>query len=97
MHLMQDLISPMDFVVGLSRCILGWDSIYVVVDQFSKTTHFIPCRVPYDASKVADLFSEEIIRYHGWVNFHRNFRLRYSFYEQVLEEFVAENRYCISI
>lgn len=42
-----------------------WDSIYVVVDRFSKTTHFIPFKVSYDASKVADLFSKEIIRYHG--------------------------------
>ena len=51
----------MDFVVGLPKTMSKYDSIWVIVDRLTKSAHFIPVKVTYNAEKLAKLYISEVV------------------------------------
>jgi hypothetical protein len=46
----------MDFIVGLPRTPVGYDSIWVIVDCLTKVAHFIPVKTMYNGATLAELY-----------------------------------------
>ncbi|KAJ8771147.1 hypothetical protein K2173_023472 [Erythroxylum novogranatense] len=55
----------MDFVIGLPRTLKGHDSIWVIVDRLTKSSHFIAVKTTYSAAQLAQLYVDIIVKYHG--------------------------------
>ena len=55
----------MYFVVGLPKTLGKFDSIWVIVDRLTKSAHFIPVKVTYNAEKLAKLYISDVVRLHG--------------------------------
>src|SRR4051812_35427627 len=55
----------MDFVTGFPRSRKGHDAIFVVIDCFSKVSHFLPVKETITASQLADLYVSQIVSLHG--------------------------------
>lgn len=54
----------MDFITDLPSS-NNFDSILVVVDRFSKMSHFIPCNKAISAQQTAQLIMQNVVRLHG--------------------------------
>nr|GEX02523.1 hypothetical protein [Tanacetum cinerariifolium] len=54
----------MDFTTKLSRTQTGYDSIWVIVDRLTKSTHFIPVNEKFKTKKLARLYLREIVCKH---------------------------------
>ena len=55
----------MDFMSGLPLTPSKKDSIWVIMDRLTKSTHFIPAHIDYTLQKLAKLYVAEIVRLHG--------------------------------
>jgi hypothetical protein len=55
----------MDFITGLPITNTKHDSIWTIVDRFSKQAHFIPCKKTQGAPELARLFIKTIFVHHG--------------------------------
>ncbi|XP_062118898.1 uncharacterized protein LOC133832595 [Humulus lupulus] len=55
----------MDFVVGLPKTTNQHDSVWVIVDRFTKSAHFILVRTIFTAEQYVEIYVQEIVRLHG--------------------------------
>ncbi|GJT20742.1 putative reverse transcriptase domain-containing protein [Tanacetum coccineum] len=55
----------MDFITKLSRSSSGHDAIWVIVDRLTKSAHFLAIREDYSMEKLARLYIDEIVAWHG--------------------------------
>jgi hypothetical protein len=55
----------LDFIVGLPLTADKFDSIWVIVDRLSKSTHFIPIHTHYDAQKYVEIYIAHVLCLHG--------------------------------
>lgn len=55
----------MDFIQGLPKTPNGNDIIWVIVDQLTKSAHFIPIKKTCPLEKLAKIYIKEIISLHG--------------------------------
>ncbi|KAJ9557045.1 hypothetical protein OSB04_011659 [Centaurea solstitialis] len=55
----------MDFVTKLPRTKKGHDSIWVIVDRLTKSTHFLPIKESFSIDRLAQLYVDEIVMRHG--------------------------------
>ncbi|WVZ76674.1 hypothetical protein U9M48_024628 [Paspalum notatum var. saurae] len=56
----------MDFIVGLPRTPKGYDSIWVIIDRFTKSAHFIPVKTIYHAKTYAEIYIARIVSLHAY-------------------------------
>jgi hypothetical protein len=54
----------MDFIVSLPPTSRGYNSIWVIVDRLTKSSHFIPVAATYRVRQYANLYISHIVRYH---------------------------------
>nr|GEY04825.1 putative reverse transcriptase domain, ribonuclease H-like domain, aspartic peptidase domain protein [Tanacetum cinerariifolium] len=55
----------MDFITELPKTLNGYDTIWVIVDHLTKSTHFIPTRAIDSMETLTRLYIKEIVSRHG--------------------------------
>ncbi|GKC20406.1 putative reverse transcriptase domain-containing protein [Tanacetum coccineum] len=55
----------MDFITKLPKRAAGYDSIWVIVDRLTKSTHFLPMKETDSTEKLTRLYMKEIVARHG--------------------------------
>jgi hypothetical protein len=55
----------MDFIIGLPLTARKFDSIWVIVDRLSKSTHFIPVTTKYRVERYVEIYVARVLCLHG--------------------------------
>ena len=55
----------MDFVVGLPKTHNGHDSIWVIVDRLTKSTHFLVVKTTYTVAQYAQMYMDSTVALDG--------------------------------
>ncbi|GKE00030.1 putative reverse transcriptase domain-containing protein, partial [Tanacetum coccineum] len=78
----------MDFVTNLPRTSSGHDTIWVIVDQLTKSAHFLPMREDYKMDRLARLYLNKIVPRHDVpisIIFDRDSRFTSRFWQTMQE------------
>jgi hypothetical protein len=54
----------MNFIMGLLLTAHKFDSIWVIVDRLTKSTHFIPVKINYNVQKYAEIYIAQVLCLH---------------------------------
>jgi hypothetical protein len=63
-----DYLRTVDLLQLINTLACKYDSIWVIVDRFTKSAHFIPVHTCYKDKRYAELYIERIICLHGVPN-----------------------------
>ena len=55
----------MDFIVGLPCIQIGHNAIWVIIDQLTKSAHFLAIHSTFSLERLARLYINEIVKLHG--------------------------------
>lgn len=55
----------MDFITKFPQTTRGEDSIWVILDQLTKSSHFIPIQESISMEKLVDIYIREVVKRHG--------------------------------
>ena len=55
----------MDFMTHLPRTLQGHDAVWVIVDRFTKSAHFLVVQMTFTPEEFRRLYIREIVRLHG--------------------------------
>lgn len=55
----------MDFAMVLPQTETGKDAIWVITYRLTKSAHFLPVKIDYSLDKLAQLYVQETVSYHG--------------------------------
>jgi hypothetical protein len=58
-------VVTIDFITKFPRKTRQHDSIMVVVDKLTKSTHFVPVKMIHTIANIAEIYMREIARLHG--------------------------------
>ena len=75
-----------DFVTGLPRSNDGYDSIWVIVNELTKSAHFLPVKATYPVAKLAKLYVKHIVCLHGvlvFIVYDRGSVFTYQFWQKL--------------
>ena len=56
----------MGFVSGFPLTQHKHDSVWVIIDALTKSSHFIPVRMDYSMDRLTELYVEKIVRLHHY-------------------------------
>jgi hypothetical protein len=87
----------MDLIIKLPVTARGHDSICVFVDRLTKMVHFVPCKEKLSAKGFAELYVDNVFRYHGLSQefiSDRDSRFTSEFWKGVTE--LLDTRLCVS-